>query len=38
MGPRGVKEGMVEFTPRATLETEEVALDAIAAKVTGALR
>ena len=33
MGPRGIKEGMVEFTPRATGETEEVALDAIAAKV-----
>ena len=37
MGPRGVKEGMVEFTPRATLETEEVALEAIAAKVQDVL-
>ena len=33
MGPRGIKEGMVEFTTRTTMETEEVALDAIAAKV-----
>ena len=37
MGPRGVKEGMVEFTTRTTMETEEVALDAIAAKVQDAL-
>ena len=37
MGPRGIKEGMVEFTTRTTMETEEVALDAIAAKVQDAL-
>ncbi len=37
MGPRGIKEGMVEFTTRATMETEDVGLDAIAAKVTAAL-
>ena len=37
MGPRGIKEGMVEFTPRASGETEEVALDAIAAKVQDVL-
>ena len=38
MGPRGIKDGTVEFTPRTTLETEEVALDAIAAKVLETLR
>ena len=38
MGPRGIKEGTVEFTPRTTLETEEVALDAIAAKVLDVLK
>ena len=37
MGPRGIKEGKVEFTPRATQETEEVGLDAIASKVTDLL-
>ncbi|MFT7475022.1 MAG: prolyl-tRNA synthetase [Verrucomicrobiales bacterium] len=33
MGPRGIKESKVEFTTRATLETDEVGLDAIAATV-----
>ena len=37
MGPRGIKDGLVEFTERKTMETEEVALDAIAAKVQDAL-
>ena len=37
MGPRGIKEGMVEFTTRNTMETEDVALDAIAAKVRDVL-
>ena len=31
MGPRGIKEGMVEFTTRASMETEDVALDTISA-------
>ena len=38
MGPRGIKEGKVEFTERKTLETEDVGLDTIAAKVTEAVR
>jgi len=38
MGPRGIKEGMVEFTTRAGMETQDVALDAIAAKITDTLR
>ncbi len=38
MGPRGIKDGMVEFTTRSTMETEEVGLAAIAATVVTALR
>lgn len=38
MGPRGIKESMVEFTTRATMETEDVPLDAIASTVIAALR
>jgi len=37
MGPRGIDNGIVEFTERATMETTEVPLDAIAATVQGAL-
>lgn len=38
MGPRGLKEGSVEFTTRATMETTDVALDAIGATVKAALQ
>ena len=37
MGPRGIKEGNAEFTDRATMDTEDVPLDAIAAKVIAAV-
>ena len=37
MGPRGIKDGLVEFTERRSMDTEEVALDAIASKVTTAI-
>jgi prolyl-tRNA synthetase len=37
MGPRGIKEGNVEFTTRSTLETIEVGLDAIAATTISAI-
>ena len=37
MGPRGIADGIVEFTERQSMETEEVGLDQIASKVTGAL-
>ncbi len=37
MGPRGIKDGLVEFTERKTMETEEVGLDAIAGTVTAAI-
>ncbi|MEZ5165777.1 MAG: proline--tRNA ligase [Acidimicrobiales bacterium] len=42
IGPKALADGMVEYTPRATGDTEPVALDAIAARVaadvTGARR
>ena len=37
MGPRGIAEGKVEFTTRASMETEEVALDSISKKVIAQL-
>ena len=37
MGPRGIKDGIVELTERRTLETEEVGLDAIASTVVEAI-
>lgn len=38
LGPRGMKESMVEFTTRSTMETEDVSLDSIADKVTSAVK
>ena len=37
MGPRGIADGLVEFTERKTMETEEVGLDEIADKVKATL-
>ncbi len=37
LGPRGIKDGLVEFTERKTMQTEEVALGDIAAKVIATL-
>ncbi len=37
IGPRGLKDGMVEHTVRSTMETSDVALDAVAALVTDAI-
>ena len=38
MGPRGIKDGLVEFTERKTMETQELGLDAIGQTVIDALR